>query len=48
MYISAIRQESSQYGGELVLGGVDTSLYSGQIIWTPVTQEAYWQIGIQR
>ncbi|XP_077190641.1 gastricsin-like [Paroedura picta] len=40
-------QESSQNGGELVLGGVDTSLYSGEIVWTPVTQEAYWQIGIQ-
>ncbi|XP_054836079.1 gastricsin-like [Eublepharis macularius] len=40
-------QESSQNGGELVLGGVDSSLYSGQIAWTPVTQEAYWQIGIQ-
>ncbi|XP_066479773.1 gastricsin-like [Tiliqua scincoides] len=40
-------QESTQYGGELVFGGVDTSLYSGQIVWTPVTQEAYWQIGIQ-
>ncbi|XP_061486371.1 gastricsin-like [Rhineura floridana] len=40
-------QESSQSGGELVLGGVDSSLYSGQIVWTPVTQEAYWQIGIE-
>ncbi|XP_060629046.2 gastricsin-like [Anolis sagrei] len=38
--------EGSQ-GGELALGGVDTNLYSGQIVWTPVTQEAYWQIGIQ-
>ncbi|XP_069488685.1 gastricsin-like [Ambystoma mexicanum] len=33
--------------GEVVLGGVDTSLYSGQIYWAPVTQEIYWQIGIQ-
>ncbi|KAL8178976.1 UNVERIFIED_CONTAM: hypothetical protein K2H54_058229 [Gekko kuhli] len=40
-------QESSQNGGELVLGGVDSNLYSGEIVWTPVTQEAYWQIGIQ-
>ncbi|XP_008060778.1 gastricsin [Carlito syrichta] len=34
-------------GGVLVLGGVDTSLYTGQIYWAPVTQELYWQIGIE-
>ncbi|XP_028587866.1 gastricsin-like [Podarcis muralis] len=39
-------QEGNQ-GGELALGGVDSSLYSGQIVWTPVTQEAYWQIAIE-
>ncbi|KAM8977228.1 gastricsin-like [Pelodytes ibericus] len=32
--------------GEVILGGVDSSLYSGQIYWTPVTQEIYWQIAI--
>ncbi|XP_053103191.1 gastricsin-like [Hemicordylus capensis] len=41
------RQPNSQYGGEVVFGGVDTRLYSGQIYWAPVTQELYWQIGIQ-
>ncbi|XP_015263096.1 PREDICTED: gastricsin-like [Gekko japonicus] len=40
-------QPSSQYGGEVVFGGVDSRLYSGQIYWAPVTQELYWQIGIQ-
>uniref|UniRef100_A0A8D0GRQ6 Peptidase A1 domain-containing protein n=1 Tax=Sphenodon punctatus TaxID=8508 RepID=A0A8D0GRQ6_SPHPU len=40
-------QEGTQGGGELVLGGVDANLYSGQIYWTPVTQAAYWQIGIE-
>ncbi|XP_003128442.1 gastricsin isoform X1 [Sus scrofa] len=40
-------QQSSQDGGELVLGGVDSSLYTGQIYWAPVTQELYWQIGIE-
>ncbi|XP_026511069.1 gastricsin-like [Terrapene carolina triunguis] len=43
-YLSS--QPSSQYGGEVVFGGVDSSLYSGQIYWAPVTQELYWQIGI--
>uniref|UniRef100_F7FJM0 Pepsin B n=1 Tax=Monodelphis domestica TaxID=13616 RepID=F7FJM0_MONDO len=41
------RQPTHQYGGELILGGVDPQLYSGQITWTPVTQEVYWQIGIE-
>ncbi|XP_033008575.1 gastricsin-like [Lacerta agilis] len=41
------RQPTAQYGGEMVLGGVDNQLYSGQITWTPVTREYYWQIGIQ-
>ncbi|XP_066481748.1 pepsin B-like [Tiliqua scincoides] len=41
------RQPTVQYGGELILGGVDTQLYSGEISWAPVTREAYWQIGIE-
>ncbi|XP_069098501.1 gastricsin-like [Pleurodeles waltl] len=32
--------------GQIIFGGVDSSLYSGQIVWAPVTQEVYWQIGI--
>ncbi|XP_078500856.1 gastricsin-like [Lissotriton helveticus] len=32
--------------GEVIFGGVDSSLYTGQIYWAPVTQELYWQIGI--
>ncbi|XP_074119143.1 pepsin B [Sminthopsis crassicaudata] len=41
------RQPTQQYGGELILGGVDPQLYSGRISWAPVTQEVYWQIGIE-
>ncbi|XP_067387928.1 gastricsin-like isoform X3 [Emydura macquarii macquarii] len=37
----------TQSGGELVFGGVDSNLYSGQLVWTAVTQDAYWQIGIE-
>ncbi|XP_073176059.1 gastricsin-like isoform X2 [Lepidochelys kempii] len=40
-------QEGMQDGGELLFGGVDSSLYSGQIVWTAVTQDAYWQIAIE-
>ncbi|XP_029991675.1 gastricsin isoform X1 [Sphaeramia orbicularis] len=36
-----------QQGSVLSFGGVDNSLYQGQIYWTPVTSESYWQIGIQ-
>ncbi|XP_033952166.1 gastricsin-like [Pseudochaenichthys georgianus] len=36
-----------QQGSVLSFGGVDTSLYQGQIHWTPVTSETYWQIGVQ-
>ncbi|KAM6191909.1 pepsin B-like [Sarcoramphus papa] len=40
------RQPTYDYGGELILGGVDTQLFSGDIIWAPVTQELYWQVAI--
>ncbi|XP_010615901.1 gastricsin [Fukomys damarensis] len=40
-------QQGSSDGGMLILGGLDESLYKGQISWTPVTQALYWQIGIE-
>ncbi|MEE6511469.1 hypothetical protein FKM82_018022 [Ascaphus truei] len=36
----------SSQSGEVIFGGVDNSLYSGQISWAPVTQQLYWQIAI--
>ncbi|XP_063813317.1 gastricsin-like [Pseudophryne corroboree] len=36
----------SSQSGEVIFGGVDSNLYSGQINWAPVTQELYWQIAI--
>uniref|UniRef100_G1KVT2 Peptidase A1 domain-containing protein n=1 Tax=Anolis carolinensis TaxID=28377 RepID=G1KVT2_ANOCA len=41
------RQPTVQYGGELILGGVDTQLFSGDVSWAPVTREVYWQIGVE-
>ncbi|KAM6295303.1 gastricsin [Aegotheles albertisi] len=41
------RQPTYNYGGELILGGVDTQLFSGEITWAPVTQELYWQVGVE-
>ncbi|KAM7229161.1 hypothetical protein CapIbe_019277 [Capra ibex] len=44
-YLSS--QQGSQDGGAVIFGGVDSSLYTGQIYWAPVTQELYWQIGVE-
>ncbi|XP_067166610.1 pepsin B-like [Apteryx mantelli] len=41
------RNPTYNYGGEVILGGVDTQLYSGEVLWAPVVQEAYWKIGIE-
>ncbi|XP_030077407.1 gastricsin [Microcaecilia unicolor] len=32
--------------GEVIFGGVDSSLYTGPIYWAPVTEQMYWQITI--
>ncbi|XP_037306481.2 gastricsin-like [Pungitius pungitius] len=36
-----------QQGSMLSFGGVDNSMYQGQIYWTPVTSQTYWQIGVE-
>ncbi|XP_072419849.1 gastricsin-like [Chiloscyllium punctatum] len=41
------RQPNSQYGGEVTFGGIDNSLYTGEIVWVPVLQELYWLIPMQ-
>ncbi|KAM5182271.1 gastricsin-like [Mantella aurantiaca] len=33
--------------GEVIFGGVDTSLYSGQINWAPLSNDLYWQVALQ-
>nr|XP_040137952.1 gastricsin-like [Ictidomys tridecemlineatus] len=45
VYLS--NQQGSEDGGAVIFGGVDESLYTGQIFWAPVTQELYWQISMQ-
>ncbi|XP_070604985.1 gastricsin-like isoform X1 [Erythrolamprus reginae] len=41
------RQPSTQDGGSLIFGGIDSSLYTGQINWSPVTEDWYWQIAVE-
>ncbi|XP_069879881.1 gastricsin [Dipodomys merriami] len=40
-------KEGSEDGGVIVFGGVDESLYTGEIFWAPVTRELYWQIALE-
>ncbi|XP_029378590.1 gastricsin [Echeneis naucrates] len=36
-----------QQGSVLSFGGVDNSLFQGEISWTPVTSQSYWEIGVE-
>ncbi|XP_017050132.1 lysosomal aspartic protease [Drosophila ficusphila] len=40
------RNGSSEEGGQLALGGTDLDLIDGEMTYTPVVQEGYWQFGV--
>jgi len=40
------RNPEDSNGGQLVLGGVDESLYTGEINYLPVSKKAYWQVSM--
>ncbi|XP_069492148.1 beta-secretase 2 [Ambystoma mexicanum] len=39
-------QASSESGGSLVMGGIEPSLYTGDIWYTPITEEWYYQVEV--
>ena len=40
-------EESELCGGELVLGGVDPAHFVGDIHWSPIRRQGYWEIELQ-
>lgn len=41
------RQGTSKNGGELILGGIDSSHFTGKITYVPVSQQGYWQFTVK-
>ncbi|XP_026224825.1 pepsin A-like [Anabas testudineus] len=41
---SVYLSSNSEQGSEVVFGGVDSSHYTGEITWIPLTSATYWQI----
>jgi len=42
------RDASAGVGGEITLGGIDHSRYTGDITYTKVTREGYWQFNVDK
>ena len=42
--VTTYRKEGTKHGGELDLGGVDSTHYTGNIYYEEVVQKAYWAI----
>ncbi|XP_030005497.1 nothepsin [Sphaeramia orbicularis] len=47
-YLSRTSTNGDNTEGELLIGGIDETLYSGPIHWVPVTVKGYWQLKMDR
>ncbi|XP_044068236.1 pepsin A-like isoform X1 [Siniperca chuatsi] len=45
---SVYLSSNSEQGSEVVFGGIDSSHYTGQITWIPLSSATYWQIKMDR
>uniref|UniRef100_UPI00398F1363 cathepsin E-A-like n=1 Tax=Pristiophorus japonicus TaxID=55135 RepID=UPI00398F1363 len=45
-YSLYMRNPNDEAGSEIIFGGVDTSHFTGDLHWIPVTIQGYWQIQI--
>ncbi|KAM3872253.1 pepsin A-like [Diretmus argenteus] len=43
-FFSVYLSGNVEKGSEVIFGGVDSSHYTGQVTWIPLTSETYWQI----
>ncbi|PNW84254.1 hypothetical protein CHLRE_04g226850v5 [Chlamydomonas reinhardtii] len=41
------RDPNAPNGGELVLGGIDPTHFTGEHTWVPVTRQGYWQFNME-
>jgi cathepsin D len=46
VWLSDISDPDAQTGGELLLGGIDNTKYTGALTYIPLTNETYWQFGL--
>ncbi|KAI9271401.1 aspartic peptidase domain-containing protein [Sporodiniella umbellata] len=40
------KPENYSKGGEIIFGGIDKNHYVGNVFWTPVIRQGYWEIGL--